>query len=245
MPFAPESKSYSDTRKRTSASYVKFSTSYRVVLRILDDQAVLAWKHWIGEANGGKGLMAVCPNVTPQTKVCPIERSLAGLAKDDPKYLDRRAKKRYLVNVLDRTPYTVCDSCSNQTPGKECVHCGADLKKNTFTPLNRVKILESGPQLFVQTLNAVDKMQQEEFGINITEYDITFSASGIGRDRKLAAIPGAQSVISEQDLLDPETNEPQKVFDLHLLSEPTSVEEVEAMLRGATIDELNILKGIV
>lgn len=244
MPFAPESKPYSETRKRTSASYVKFSPTYRVVLRMIDENAQLVWKHWIGEANAGKGMMAVCPNTSPTTKICPIEQSLAGLSKDDPKYLDRRAKKRFIVNVLDRTPHTVCDSCSTQTPGKSCVACGADLKKNTFLPLNKIKLLESGPQLFVTTLNAVDKMQQEELGLKITEYDITFSASGVGRDRKIAAIPGAQSEISEQDLIDPETGEPQKTFDLVALTEPTSVEEIELMLRGATIEDLNAVRGI-
>lgn len=245
MSFAPESKSYSDTRKRTSASYVKFSPDYRIVLRMLNDKAVLVWKHWIGEANAGKGMMATCPNITAQTKVCPIEQSVAGLSKDDPKYLDRRAKKRYLVNVLDRTPYTVCESCNNQTPGKKCIHCGADLKKNSFVPLNKVKLLESGPQLFTTTLNGVDSLQKEELGLDITQYDITFSTQGVGRDRKISAIPGAASVIGEAELLDPETNEPQKVFDLDLLSEPSTVEEIELMLKGATIEDLNAVRGIV
>ncbi len=245
MSFAPESKSYSDTRKRTSASYVKFSPDFRVVLRMLDENAKLVWKHWISEANAGKGMMATCPNVTAQTKVCPIEQSLVGLSKDDPKYVDRKAKKRYLVNVLDRTPYTVCDSCNNQTPGKKCVHCGADIKKNTFVPLNRVKLLESGPMLFTTTLNGVDQLQKEELGLSITDYDITFATQGAGRDRKISAIPLAAEPISEQDLLDPETGEPQKVFDLDLLSEPSPVEEIELMLKGATMEDLNALRGIV
>lgn len=245
MPFAPESKSYSDTRKRTSASYVKFSPDYRVVLRMLDENAKLVWKHWIGEANAGKGMMATCPNITAQTKVCPIEQSVAGLSKDDPKYLDRRAKKRYLVNVLDRTPYTVCDSCNSQTPGKKCVQCGADLKKNTFLPLNRVKLLEAGPQLFTTTLNGVDQLQKEDFGLDITQYDITFSTQGVGRDRKISAIPATAAELDASVLLDPETGEPQKIFDLDLLAEPSPVEEIELMLKGATMEDLNAIRGIV
>lgn len=243
--FVPEEKkTYSETRKRTSDSYVKFSSDYRIVLRMLDPTVKLVWKHWISEANAGKGMMATCPNVTAQTKICPIEQSITGLAKDDPKYMDRRAKRRYLVNVLDRTPYTVCDSCNSQTPGKKCVNCGADLKKNSFVPLNKVKLLEGGPQLFATTLKGVDELQQEEFGLQITDYDITFATQGSGRDRKISAIPNAATDISEQDLIDPETGEPQKLFDLELLSEPSTVEEIEAMLKGATIEDLNQLRGI-
>ncbi len=58
MPFAEERVSYDDTKKRTSTAYVKFTPEHRVVLRILDDRAQLAWKHWVKEANGGRGLMA-------------------------------------------------------------------------------------------------------------------------------------------------------------------------------------------
>ena len=137
MPFAPESRAYSDTRKRTSSSYVKFSPAYRVVLRILDENARLAWKHWIPEANAGKGMMATCPN-TATERICPIDSSLAGLDKEDPKYIDRKAKKRYIVNVLDRTPYTVCDSCGTETPGKACIACQADLRS-----IHLLRLIES------------------------------------------------------------------------------------------------------
>lgn len=244
MPFAENTRSYSDTRKRTSNAYVKFSSDYRVVLRILNPNARLSWKHWVGEANAGKGMMATCPNKSAQDKVCPIEASLHGLPKDDPRVMERKAKKRYTVNVLDRTPHTVCESCNTQTPGKKCVNCGNVLTKHTFAPLNRVKILEGGPQLFTQTLNGVDQLQTEEFGLEITDYDITFQTQGAGRDRKISAIPGAASEISETDMLDPETGEPQKLFDLDLLSEPTPVEEIELMMKGATIEDLNQLRGI-
>lgn len=241
MPFAEETVSRSDTKKRSSANYVRWSPEYRTVLRVLNPNARLAWKHWVSEANGGKGMMATCPNVTAQTKVCPIDKQIAHLPKEDEVYKDRKAKKRFIVNVLDRTPVTICSSCSNETPGKNCQFCGADLRKAEFVPLNKVKILEGGPQLFSQNLNAVEKMQKEDFDVDITGYDINFTVTGAGRDRKIAAIPQPPSEISESDFED-EAGEAQKLFDLDLLIEPNSIEEIELMLQGATLDEINAVR---
>lgn len=247
MPFAEDTKSYGATRTRTSSDYVKFNPAYRTVLRILDTKAQLVWKHWIKEANDGRGMAAVCPNVTAQTKVCPVDLLIKGLDKDDETYADKKARKRFITNVLDRTPHTVCPSCNESTPGKACQNCGADLKKADFVPLNKVKILEGGPQLFTTTLNAVEVMGKEDFdgAPDITGYDITFQTQGTGRDRKIAAIPQQPSELSETDFIDPETQEPQRLFDLQLLAEPNTVEEIELMLQGATMADLNELRGIV
>ncbi len=245
MPFAPEKKTYTETRKRGSDSYVKFTAGEKIVLRILDTNARLVWKHWIPEANGGRGLMATCPN-TATSRICPIDESLKGLEKDDPTVNERRAKTRFIVNVLDRTPYTVCESCNTTTSGKVCKSCGTDIRKQEFVPLNQVKVLEQGPRLFRETLNAIERSQADDFdGVDITGYDIVFTTIGTGRDKKIQAIPKEPEELQEEWLLDPETQEPQKLFDLELLSEPSSVEEIEAMLKGATIQELNAIRGIV
>jgi len=248
MPFveAP-TYDYSDTRKRTSSSYVKFSPDYRVILRMLNPQAKLVWKHWLSEANAGRGMMANCPNTSSQIRPCPIEKSLVGLAKDNTQLLERRAKKRYIVNVLDRTPYTICNACNDDTPKAQvCQTCGATLKNHDFGPLNRVKLLEGGPRLFVENLMAVEKMQKEDFPeAEITDYDITFTTTGIGRERRIAPIPQAPSVLPEDALLNSETGETQSLFDLDLLAEPSSLEEINLMLTGATLEEINATRGVV
>jgi len=87
-------------------------------------------------------------------------------------------------------------------------------------------------------------MQFEDFGVDITEYDITLTTSGKGRDRRIAAIPQKPEPLDAAWLIDPETNEPQKQYDLDNLSEPNSVEEIELMLQGATMEQLNALRGI-
>lgn len=243
-PFSEEFKSYDETQKRTSAQYVKFTEDHRVVLRILDTHARTVWKHWLGEANGGKGMMANCPN-TASNRICPVCKSLDGLNNDDPKKQDRKAKRRFITNVLDRTPVTVCNSCNNVVSGKVCPNCKADLKKHDFVPMNKVKILEGGPELFNRTLNAVEKIQAEDFNVDITGYDINFTTTGKMRDRKIAALPQSPSELSEDAMNDPETDEPQKLYDLDLLSEPTSVEQIEMMLNGATLEEINSVKGVV
>jgi len=245
MPFAETTRSYSDTRKRTSAEYIKFTPAYRTVVRILNPNAKRAFQHWIEQANAGKGMGAICPNNRPSDDICPIDREIKHLAKDDEERRARVARPRYMVNVLERTPYTVCNACDSATPGKECINCGNNLKGHTFAPLNKVKILAGGPRLFTETLNGVDKLQSEEFGLEITDYDITFQTQGTGRDRKVSAIPAPKAEpITEADLLDPETGEPQKLFDLDLLAEPATVEEIELLLKGATVQDLNELRGI-
>jgi hypothetical protein len=244
MPFSEElkTKTYDETKKRTSAQYVKFSEDYRVVLRILDTNARTIWKHWVAEANGGRGMMANCPN-TATNRICPIDKQLDQLANDDPRKIERKAKRRFTVNVLDRTPVTVCPACNAVTPGKTCQSCHTDLKKAEFVPLNKVKILEGGPELFNKTLNTVEKIQFEDFGVDITGYDINFTTTGKLRDRKIAALPKEPEELPEGALDDPETGEQQSVYDLDLLSEPTSVEEIELMMNGATLEEILAVRG--
>lgn len=245
MPFV-DTFDFSTTRKRTSDSYVKFSPDHRTVLRMLNDRAQLVWKHWVNEANSGKGMAANCPN-TASTRECPIEKQLVGLAKDDPKVLERRARKRYIVNVLDRTPHTVCPSCNESTPkGKTCSNCRADLKASLdYSPLNRVKILEGGPRLFGETLLAIEKMQKEDYPENeITDYDIVFTTSGTGRDRKIAGMPQKPTDLEDGALNDPESGDAQKLWDLPLLAEPSQIEEIEVMLAGGGVEEINAVRGI-
>lgn len=234
MPFSKELRKFDDTEKRTSFDYVKFTTAYRVVLRMLNPEAREVWKHFIKVANGGKGWGVVCPG----RYECPIEQSVAHLTREDEERKAVIARRKFVINVLDRTPYTTCKSCGTATPGKKCISCQADLKQHDFAPLNKVKILEQGPRLFNEVLNNVDRLQREELGKEITEYDLTFSTQGEGRERSIAAIPQPAAPLNEAWLNDPETGEPQALFDLDLLTEPASIAEIEAATRGASAEEL-------
>jgi hypothetical protein len=138
---------------------------------------------------------------------------------------------------------TVCPSCNAVTPGKSCQSCHADIKKAEFVPINKIKILEGGPELFNKTLNAVEKIQAEDFNVDITGYDINFTTTGKLRERKIAALPQQPAELPEDALIDPETGEQQKIYDLDLLAEPSSVEEIEAMMRGATLEEILAIRG--
>jgi len=252
MPFSEEARSYDDTRKRTSNEYVKFTPEYRTVLRILNPMARTVWKHWLPMANGGRGMGAVCPNIAPGMNICPVDAQYAHLPRDNDERRANAARRKFIVNVLDRTPYTTCKHCNTDTPGKKnpagtgkvCVNCGGDLKGQDFKPLNRVKILEQGPNLFNKELNNIEEMQKEEIKKDITEYDITFTTQGIGRDRTIKAMPQDPADLEEDAFIDPETGEEQQLFDLDLLAEPASVEEITLMLQGATVEQLNAVRGI-
>lgn len=243
MPFSEEPRTYSETRNRTSSSYVKFSPEYRTVLRILDTTAKTIWKHWLPMANGGKGFAVNCPNTSSQVRPCPIEKMVAQMSDDDPKRRELSARRRFVVNVLDRTPHTVCDACGNTTPGKKCQFCKADVSKGEFQPLNQVKILEGGPELFNKGLNPIEKMYSEDHGVAIDAYDLVFMTQGVGRDRQIAVNPLKIEDLPDEAFLD-ENGERQKLFDLDLLAEPTSIEEIEMYLAGATIKEVNEARGV-
>lgn len=244
MSFVDElpNKTYDETVNRTGVDYVKFVEDYRVTLRMLDEKARMVWKHFIPQANKGRGWSVVCPNITAQTTVCPIEASAAHLPKEDQERKNSYARRRYIVNVLDRTPVTTCNNCNTVTPGQKCISCGASLKGLDFSPLNKVKILEGGRRLFVENLLAIDKMQREDIGKEITEYDITFTTSGTGRDKKITPLPRDPSPLSASDLLD-ENGEPQKKFSLDDLTEPTPLEEIEILIAGGGPDELSAVRS--
>lgn len=243
MPFSEEPRTYTETRTRTSSQYFKFSPNYRSVGRILNTTAKLSWKHWLPMANGGKGFGVTCANISSQVRPCPVEKLIETLSDDDPLLSQIRARRRFIVNILDRTPHTLCGSCGNLTPGKNCQTCNNDVSKNVFEPLNQVKILEQGPELFNKNLNPIEKMYKEDHGVDIDGYDLVFMTQGVGRDRKIAVTPLKVEELPEEAFLD-ENGERQKLFDLDLLAEPTSVEEIEAYLAGATIAEVNELKGV-
>lgn len=254
MPLAPEreTRSYDDTVKRTGADYIKFTTDYRTVFRILQPEVRSVWKHYIPQANQGRGSGAVCPNVAPGMNICPLEQSVASLPKDSQERKDATARMRFIINVLDRTPHTTCPACNTLTPGKtsaaasgkQCVNCGSNLKGADFAPLNKVKVLEQGPNLFRKQLNVIEKMQEEELGVPITAYDITVTAQGIGRDRTLTAMPQDPKEITDEEMLDPETGEPQKLWDLELLAEPESTEVITLMMQGASFEQIAAVKGV-
>lgn len=252
MPFSNPARTYTETAKRTSAEYVRFDPKYRNVLRMLDPEARQVWKHWINAANGGRGLSPVCANTEPGMNVCPVDLLTADLPKDAPERKANNARRRFVINVLDRTPTAVCPSCDSQTPAitnpaqpgsKKCIRCEADLKGVKFAPLNKIKIMEQGPRLFNDQLNVISDMQEADFGKAITEYDITFTTQGEGREKKITAIPQEPKELEAGALLD-ENGEPQKKYSLDDLAEPTSVEVIQLMLEGGTVDQINALRGI-
>lgn len=250
MPFSEERRSFDDTRKRTGSEYLKFTPEYRTVARILNEEARTVWKHFIPQANGGKGFGVVCPNTAPGMNVCPVEQSVAHLPKDDPERKSSTARKRFIVNVLDRTPYTVCSSCNSPTPAKiagrekVCTSCNASLKGLDFKPLNKVKILEGGPMLFNQQLNPIEEMQRLENDTDITGYDLTFTTQGAGRDKRVNVLPQDPKPLEDDAFIDAETGEEQQLFDLDLVADPATPEEITLLLQGATLEQVNALRGV-
>jgi len=244
MPFAEDLpvRNFDQTLRRPTTDYVRFTDQYRVVLRVLNEEARTVWRHYITQANKGKGMSANCPNVRADMSVCPLELSVRGLPKESQERKDKIARRRYITNVLDRTPHTICPACntnSPQTRSKDCISCGSDLSKADFQPLNKVKIMEGGIRLFNQGLNVIADNQAQDFdGADITEYDIVFTTTGENREKQIAPNPRQPTPLPAEALLDPLTGEKQALYDLDLLAEPSSLEEINLMLQGASKEDI-------
>lgn len=79
---------------KVKAEYLKIEGTIQV--RILDDEPVTNWTHWIPQLGGGKGGSVDCIG-----KGCPVCKIIAADKKEKitPKY---SSSKKHMINVLDR-----------------------------------------------------------------------------------------------------------------------------------------------
>ena len=89
-----------NTNGERKLNYLKLNQGTNQI-RILDDEPVSTWQHWIPQANYGKGISVVCPG-----KDCPIckERKKTAEAMKTDKSITQKynVSRQHMINVIDR-----------------------------------------------------------------------------------------------------------------------------------------------
>ena len=104
--------------------------------------------------------------------------------------------KRYIFNVLDRTPVKICTNCGAENPKvtssfpTSCFSCSTIIVNEKPKPAMKVKLLSCGVKL-ATAINSIDKTVNTDDGepIGFTNYDIKLSVEGTGKTRNIIPIP--------------------------------------------------------
>jgi hypothetical protein len=153
--------------------------------------------------------------------------------RDDPNYHARSI--RFFVNVLDRTPTRICAKCNAEVKNPStpaCPKCSEIISGIKPEPLNKVKVLGKGVQLFEQ-LNAIEAsvLGQDGSPLGLTTYDLTLVPSGSGKKTTITPIPDKSS----NDVVEvPEEN----LFDLTKAIVKLSREEMIDLQKGISLKDI-------
>jgi hypothetical protein len=124
--------------------FVQFPSAGTIKGRILDDEPVSRWKHWIPMANGGKGLSVTCIG-----KGCPVCAKIAEAKKTKAKS-PFGSTKSHMINFLAKS-FTPAGS---QTP----------------QAINKVQILDKGNKVFEGLLTVMQQMGDlKNYDVTITQ----------------------------------------------------------------------------
>lgn len=226
MPFATIKTFENKENNLKRLEYLNISGPTTV--RILDTQAYSVESHYFVAAKAS----VVC--LEDECPVCETNRKIyAGNPekfRDDVNYHARST--RYFVNVLDKTPTKVCPKCNEEvrnlnSPACTNPKCGELITTVQAKPLNKVKILGKGVQLFEQ-FNAIEASLFDKEGnpLGLTSYDITLVPSGSGKKTTITPIP------------DKGSNEPIDMNGLELF------DLTKAILKFTRDEMIDLQKGI-
>ena len=202
------------------------------IIRILSNSALKKETHFVNNASF-ECLGDDCP-------VCQNNRKII---QDNPEtfrtvkgYHPRQ--RRYLINVLDKTPVKVCPSCghANKKNGREfspvCVKCQTVITTVSIAPLNQVCVLAKGVELFGK-FNALEENVADAEGtpLPLNSYDINLFVQGVGKDVKIDPIPMASSN-------EPVTVAPESLYELDNLIIKLTPVEINNLLRGVSMKDI-------
>ena len=227
MPFADTTTAVRFQNKKTQFLPL---TGGNYTIRILDTEALCLYTHYINKAT-----------VECLGEGCPICSNNQRLILENPKdfrdvpgYSPRT--RRYLVNVLDKTPVKKCPKCGidnyDLTPaGTTCVGCSELLVSVLPAVSNTVKILAKGVQVFDQ-LNSIDLSILNAQGepVGLTNYDLVLRVTGSGNKRIVTPIPMSGS----NEPVDPTLEK----YELAKITIKLTPEEMLDLQRGVSLRDL-------
>jgi predicted RNA-binding Zn-ribbon protein involved in translation (DUF1610 family) len=153
-------------------------------------------------------------------------------------------RKTYFVNVLDKTNVKTCPSCgtdvkkSGATYPSACPKCSTMITTTAEHPLNKVKILSRGVQLFDYLNSMVSSILDEAGNVrDIDTYDIILTVSGEGKERKVFPMPltanSAPVEIGEDAL-----------FDLNRAVVTLNPAEIKELQRGVKVKDILLARKV-
>lgn len=224
MSFADIPEQGDSQFKRTE--YVKITAGMPLRLRILDKKAHHVQKYYIKAQR--LSILALDAEVDPiyQNNQKLIRENPNATPRNIPGYFPRQ--NRYMVNVLNRTTVKITSTgnvvyaVGGQFPVND-PETGESLVNVEPQPLNRVQVLERGPQLFAQ-LNAVNDSNVDDTGNpkGLWTYDLTISATGSGRKM----VTNIQSHSEMNDVVDVPEDELYNLESVSIQLEPSEMIQV-------------------
>lgn len=142
----------------------------------------------------------------------------------------------YYINVLDRTPAKVCQNCEtevksdlNGNMSAVCPKCSTVLT-GEVAPLNKVRVLSRGKELFEQQLKLIQATKRNEKNepIGIENFDIELA---VGSNKQ--PVPSARL-----DRMDKVEVPQEEYFDLENAVIRLEVDEVPDLLRGISLKDI-------
>lgn len=220
----PENKSTFSTRKTEYLALVPGNT----VIRILDPDYFSVETHFINRTS-----------VECLGDECPICKNNRKIILENPEtfrdisgYSPR--SRRYFVNVYDKTPAKVCPQCGAEIKQDipTCPSCNTIITAVERKPLDKVKVLAKGKQLFEQLI-ALEQVIVDETGTprGLTNFDITLVTAGAGKTATCTPIftgnVGAPVFVEKPDL-----------FDLHNAVIKLSEDELHDFQSGVSLKDI-------
>jgi hypothetical protein len=197
-----------------------------------------------------KGYYKTYAHYTHQTYVeclgkdeCPICKRNMMIRAENPKDFREKgfipAIQRFAVNVYERTPAIICTNCQeenfaglNNRFNQACSKCGNLIVGVKPQPLNKVKLLSGGVELF-SMLNGYDDSQLDAEGnpIGIDNFDINLMGMQAGERIKVTPIP----LPHQNDQLDIPDEE---LFDTHYSVMKLTADEIKQLETGIKVRDL-------
>lgn len=207
--------------------YLKLSEGERIV-RILDQEETEFWRYWLSGPkfpNLGKGKSIVVG------KSGPIRSFMDEIGEEDPSF--RKVQRRFLLNVLDRTPVkktskgiAVYANAKGQFPGS---FDDEDLSTRVIAPNNKVLVMEFGSTLLEGMAMVHDsgvRSRTTHEPLSIWEYDIKITTRGTGMNTVRLVLPDQDQAPLPDELF------ALSKYDLSTMVRPMPIEAQERLLNG-------------